>query len=1088
MAREQQRSASVLDYWRAVETFNPPRPPAADGVLPAEAESFVCSLHPGQPAPWEPRHDLAGLRLKPGQTWEFTLYCGLYRLSGVEAELIARFGDDEYRDGPARGESVLFGLTVDANGYLVRQSAVLSSCAWALGRLTSQQVDGPGWLDGFERDELQFQAAFDQLSPTGPATAAVTTPAGSPAAGIAGPIAGKFVQSLLTPRQAATSSAQPARPVAARSRGIPEPISEGAPIPIVRLHEFVETLSAGLGVTGLAAAGIRVACNTVSRARDIPANPAFLNSCTAEDLARVARADHTGDIGPGLTRYLRDNDRISRDTRVDVRADPREVITSVEPRHIPGGRWPADIDKPLVLSQQFAVNQIQRELGDAPGLFAVHGPPGTGKTTMLRDIVANVVVQRAHRLADLNHPGDAFTEVLEKVLVGDRYWMSVRAVHPSLAGFEIVVATADNTAAENIGAEIPGIGAVLSRVSEAADYFPELATHVLRRPAWGLIAATLGKMQNRENFVERFWWGQGESNESAVTGMQALLEHAEADTADGPNWSDAVARFRRASAEVQRLAKERQPAADAIRDIDRHRTTVDDTQRACHKATRHYRQLQADRDHHAELVHAAEAGFKEADYECTVHRMKKPNWYHFEKKNNWRIASASLHERRQAAARRVKELKERREKLEKLVGEGLRELTEQRTALPVATAALHATRNALNTARARWPLTMPPDPGVADDENLQLRSPWADHDYLTARNQLFVEALRLHKAFALGAARQLRHNLSVAMSMPRKNRELNPATLLAAWQSFFLLVPVVSTTFSSLPRLFTGVGREAFGWLLVHEAGQASAQGVVGGIWRSRRTVLVGDPQQIEPIVSLPMTAQHALSRRYDVDRQWLPGTISAQSVADRLNRYGTELAIRGREDTVWVGAPLRVHRRCDRPFFKISNNIAYGGDLMIYGTSHRGEFPGMNQWVDVRSGESEGNWIPSEGDALRTLLHRLRTELDHPEEQIAVISPFRHAVIGSQTIAGSAVSHKFAEDNVGTVHQFQGREVDVVILVLGGDPRRPHGREWAASRPNLLNVAVSRAKRRLYVIGNHQSWRELPHFTELAAAIPLAR
>ena len=59
------------------------------------------------------------------------------------------------------------------------------------------------------------------------------------------------------------------------------------------------------------------------------------------------------------------------------------------------------------------------------------------------------------------------------------------------------------------------------------------------------------------------------------------------------------------------------------------------------------------------------------------------------------------------------------------------------------------------------------------------------------------------------------------------------------------------------------------------------------------------------------------------------------------------------------------------------------------------------------------------------------------------------------------------------------------MILVLGGDPRRPRGREWAAGKPNLLNVAVSRAKRRLYVISNQESWRELPHFAELAATIP---
>jgi len=65
-------------------------------------------------------------------------------------------------------------------------------------------------------------------------------------------------------------------------------------------------------------------------------------------------------------------------------------------------------------------------------------------------------------------------------------------------------------------------------------------------------------------------------------------------------------------------------------------------------------------------------------------------------------------------------------------------------------------------------------------------------------------------------------------------------------------------------------------------------------------------------------------------------------------------------------------------------------------------------------------------------------------------------------------------------VHTSQGKEADVVILVLGGDPSRPGAKDWAASKPNLLNVAVSRAKKRLYVIGNAAEWK-VRHFFKQA-------
>ncbi len=73
-----------------------------------------------------------------------------------------------------------------------------------------------------------------------------------------------------------------------------------------------------------------------------------------------------------------------------------------------------------------------------------------------------------------------------------------------------------------------------------------------------------------------------------------------------------------------------------------------------------------------------------------------------------------------------------------------------------------------------------------------------------------------------------------------------------------------------------------------------------------------------------------------------------------------------------------------------------------------------------------------------------------------------------------------------GTIHTFQGKEAEVVFLVLGTLPENVRARDWVAGSPNMLNVAVTRAKARLYVIGNRRVWSGHRYFSELAGALPV--
>lgn len=76
----------------------------------------------------------------------------------------------------------------------------------------------------------------------------------------------------------------------------------------------------------------------------------------------------------------------------------------------------------------------------------------------------------------------------------------------------------------------------------------------------------------------------------------------------------------------------------------------------------------------------------------------------------------------------------------------------------------------------------------------------------------------------------------------------------------------------------------------------------------------------------------------------------------------------------------------------------------------------------------------------------------------------------------------EWIEHRVDTVHTFQVKEAEAVILMLGaGRGAKAGSRTWAGATPNLLDVAATRAKRVLCVVGNRTEWQSVGVFTVAA-------
>ena len=347
----------------------------------------------------------------------------------------------------------------------------------------------------------------------------------------------------------------------------------------------------------------------------------------------------------------------------------------------------------------------------------------------------------------------------------------------------------------------------------------------------------------------------------------------------------------------------------------------------------------------------------------------------------------------------------------------------------------------------------------SDYETIQKTNFWFDKNFRYMQNELFNLALSVRKQYLY----ENRQNLREALKVWNNTANYEKKEIISAWHWINFVVPVISTTLASFSRMFSAFGDASLPNVFIDEAGQALPQACVGAVMRSKRIVMVGDPSQIEPVVTLDSAVFSLLKQKYTLDDNYLSSKASAQTLCDRASQYGYE-----RQSGEWIGIPLWVHRRCKDPMFSISNAISYDG-LMVQGKLAK-DSNGKGNWIDVE-GVANDKFVTEQ---VNVLIEEIRMKINEyavlPKE-IFVISPFKKVA----TMISSRLSKENLKDiSVGTVHTFQGKEAKVVYLVLGADENSRGAAFWAVGTPNIMNVAATRAKEEFYIIGSQKLYSSL--------------
>lgn len=278
--------------------------------------------------------------------------------------------------------------------------------------------------------------------------------------------------------------------------------------------------------------------------------------------------------------------------------------------------------------------------------------------------------------------------------------------------------------------------------------------------------------------------------------------------------------------------------------------------------------------------------------------------------------------------------------------------------------------------------------------------------------------------------------------------------------------PIWATTNLSARNTFP-LRSEIFDMLIIDEASQCDIASVAPLGYRCKQIVIIGDPKQLRHISNIQSKPHEEIALKNGIDI--VSYNFRDKSLYDLAQRsVGTNPGV----------ILLNEHYRSDERIISFSNQYYYNGELQIKTDLRRyydnqefiDKWKGI-YWLDIpdssviRINESWRN--PKEIEGAYSLVMKIRQRLQSWaldfKPSIGIVTPFREQADFLHKRLNSS-----SDIIVGTAHTFQGDEKDLIIFstVITEDiSSRALG--WLKKMDNLINVAVTRPRLALFIVGN---------------------
>ena len=250
---------------------------------------------------------------------------------------------------------------------------------------------------------------------------------------------------------------------------------------------------------------------------------------------------------------------------------------------------------------------------------------------------------------------------------------------------------------------------------------------------------------------------------------------------------------------------------------------------------------------------------------------------------------------------------------------------------------------------------------------------------------------------------------------------------------------ILSTTFSSRDSLNDNV---VYDYVIMDESSQVDIATGALAMSCAKNMVIVGDTNQLPNVVDKHTEIRaDVIFNQYNLSKGYRFTNSFLQSVLEVTPNVTQTM--------------LREHYRCHPKIIEFCNQKFYRGNLIIMTEDH-GEKDVLKVIKTVKGNHSRNHFSQRQIDIIKNEI--IPNDITNKKET-GIISPYNNQV--------QSLKEQIDGIEQATVHKFQGKEKDTIIISTVEDEITDF-----VDDPYLLNVAVSRAKKKLILVvtGNEQN------------------